>query len=173
MAAFGAEEQALRQFLTESRMMVAAATVKCAGCSFAVTGLTKSHCCVLCQRTPGKHGPRCERRLRKCKNCDYAVTMADCPHHCCKLCARGEEEHGPRCQRMEMPMSDDELDEDDAARIGEALPGEAPAQFLWPHSIATDSRGDIYVAEVSYVEVGSRQRPPREMVSLRKWRRVD
>ena len=115
MAAFGAEEHALRAFLTESRMMVAAATVKCAGCNFAVTGLTKSHCCVLCQRTPGKRGPRCERRLRKCKNCDYAVTMADCPHHCCKLCARGEEEHGPRCQRMAMPMSDDELDEDDDA----------------------------------------------------------
>ena len=57
-------------------------------------------------------------------------------------------------------------------RIGAALPGEGPDQFLWPHSIATDSRGDIYVAEVSYVEVGSRQTPAREMVSLRKWRRV-
>ena len=58
-------------------------------------------------------------------------------------------------------------------RIGAPLPGEAPQQFLWPHSIATDSRGDIYVAEVSYVEVGSRLTPPREMVSLRKWRRVN
>lgn len=57
-------------------------------------------------------------------------------------------------------------------RIGAPLPGEAPDQFLWPHSIAVDSRGDIYVAEVSYVEVGARQDPPREMVSLRKWRRV-
>ena len=57
-------------------------------------------------------------------------------------------------------------------RIGAPLPGEAPEQFLWPHAIATDSRGDVYVAEVSYVEVGSRQTPAREMVSLRKWRRV-
>ena len=57
-------------------------------------------------------------------------------------------------------------------RIGAALPGENPDQFLWPHSIATDSRGDIYVAEVSYVEVGSRLNPPREVVSLRKWARV-
>ena len=57
-------------------------------------------------------------------------------------------------------------------RIGAPLPGEEPEQFLWPHSIATDSRGDIYVAEVSYVEVGARLDPPREMVSLRKWRRV-
>jgi len=57
-------------------------------------------------------------------------------------------------------------------RVGAPLPGEAPDQFLWPHSIAVDSRGDIYVAEVSYVEVGSRLDVPREMVSLRKWRRV-
>ena len=58
-------------------------------------------------------------------------------------------------------------------RFGAALPGEAPGQFLWPHSIATDSHGDVYVAEVSYVEVGARMKPPREMVSLRKWRRTD
>ena len=57
-------------------------------------------------------------------------------------------------------------------RIGAALPGESPERFLWPHSIATDSHGDIYVAEVSYVEVGSRMKPPREVVSLRKWRRT-
>jgi DNA-binding beta-propeller fold protein YncE len=57
-------------------------------------------------------------------------------------------------------------------RFGAPLPGEAPDQFLWPHSIAVDSRGDVYVAEVSYVEVGSRLNPPREMVSLRKWRRA-
>jgi DNA-binding beta-propeller fold protein YncE len=58
-------------------------------------------------------------------------------------------------------------------RFGAPLPGERPDQFLWPHSIATDSLGDIYVAEVSYVEVGSHQNPPREMMSLRKWRRID
>ncbi|MFL2646411.1 MAG: peptidyl-alpha-hydroxyglycine alpha-amidating lyase family protein [Dehalococcoidia bacterium] len=57
-------------------------------------------------------------------------------------------------------------------RIGAPLPGEHPDQFLWPHSVAVDSHGDIYVAEVSYVEVGSKENPPREMVSLRKWQRV-
>ncbi len=57
-------------------------------------------------------------------------------------------------------------------RFGRDLPGEHPDQFLWPHSICVDSRGDVYVAEVSYTEVGRRQDPPREMVSLRKWRRV-
>jgi DNA-binding beta-propeller fold protein YncE len=57
-------------------------------------------------------------------------------------------------------------------RFGAPLPGEGWDQFLWPHSIAVDSRGDVYVAEVSYTEVGSRLAPAREMVSLRKWRRV-
>jgi DNA-binding beta-propeller fold protein YncE len=59
------------------------------------------------------------------------------------------------------------------ARFGAPLPGEAWGQFLWPHSIAVDSLGDVYVAEVSYTEVGARLPTPREMVSLRKWRRVD
>ena len=57
-------------------------------------------------------------------------------------------------------------------RIGARLPGEEPDQFLWPHSVAVDSEGSIYVADVSYVEVGSKQNPPREMVSLHKWKRV-
>jgi DNA-binding beta-propeller fold protein YncE len=58
-------------------------------------------------------------------------------------------------------------------RFGAPLPGEAWDQFLWPHSIAVDSHGDVYVAEVGYTEVGGRLNPAREMVSLRKWRRVD
>jgi DNA-binding beta-propeller fold protein YncE len=57
-------------------------------------------------------------------------------------------------------------------RFGNRLPGEGPDQFLWPHSVTVDSEGSVYVADVSYVEVGSRQKPPREMVSLHKWRRV-
>ncbi|GHJ37953.1 peptidyl-alpha-hydroxyglycine alpha-amidating lyase family protein [Streptomyces sp. TS71-3] len=57
-------------------------------------------------------------------------------------------------------------------RFGAALPGEAPDRFNWLHSIAVDSEGSVYAAEVSYVEVGSKLTPPREMVSLRKWRRV-
>ena len=58
------------------------------------------------------------------------------------------------------------------SRFGAALPGEGHDQFLWPHSIAVDSHGDVYVAEVSYTEVGSRLPIAREMTSLRKWRRV-
>ncbi|WP_241845207.1 peptidyl-alpha-hydroxyglycine alpha-amidating lyase family protein [Streptomyces silvensis] len=56
--------------------------------------------------------------------------------------------------------------------FGADLPGEGPDQFNWLHSVAVDSEGSVYAAEVSYVEVGSKLTPPRELVSLRKWRRV-
>ncbi|ONK14814.1 peptidylglycine alpha-amidating monooxygenase [Streptomyces sp. MP131-18] len=56
--------------------------------------------------------------------------------------------------------------------IGADLPGEEPDRFNWLHSVAVDSEGSVYAAEVSYVEVGSKLTPPRELVSLRKWRRT-
>ena len=55
-------------------------------------------------------------------------------------------------------------------QIGGEVPGEAPELFNWLHSIAIDSKGDLYAAEVSFCECGKHQDPhPREMVSLRKW----
>lgn len=57
-------------------------------------------------------------------------------------------------------------------RIGNQHFGEHPDQFLWPHAVTVDSQGSIYVADVSFVEVGRQLDPPREMVSLHKWRRV-
>jgi len=49
----------------------------------------------------------------------------------------------------------------------------APDQFLWPHSLAIDSHGDVYVAEVSFVEWGRHQQPVVDNpASLRKWRRA-
>jgi len=57
-------------------------------------------------------------------------------------------------------------------KFGAELPGEGPDQFNWLHSVAVDSEGSVYAAEVSYVEVGSKLTPPRELVSLRKWRRT-
>ncbi|MDA0677074.1 MAG: peptidyl-alpha-hydroxyglycine alpha-amidating lyase family protein [Chloroflexi bacterium] len=51
--------------------------------------------------------------------------------------------------------------------------GQEPNQFLWPHSVAVDSHGDVYVAEVSFVEWGRHQNPVVDNpASLRKWRRV-
>ena len=54
------------------------------------------------------------------------------------------------------------------ARLGDIGLGEAPGQFVAPHGIAVDSRGDVYVGEVSWTYMGSKLNPPREMRSLQK-----
>jgi len=54
------------------------------------------------------------------------------------------------------------------ARLGDIRGGERPDQFLAPHGIAMDSRGDLYIAEVSWAEVGRVLDPPRELRSFRK-----
>jgi DNA-binding beta-propeller fold protein YncE len=58
------------------------------------------------------------------------------------------------------------------ATLGGGLPGERPQQFSYLHSLATDSRGAVYAAEVSFINIGAHQSPPREVVSLRKWVRA-
>ena len=58
-------------------------------------------------------------------------------------------------------------------KLGNPLPGDHPDSFTFLHSVCTNSVGDIYAAEVSFVEVGVSQKPfPREMMSLRYWKRV-
>ena len=57
-------------------------------------------------------------------------------------------------------------------RIGDRFGGEGPGQFVAPHGVATDSRGDLYVAEVSFTIKGSRETPPREIRSLQKFART-
>lgn len=54
------------------------------------------------------------------------------------------------------------------ARLGHPMQGIGPGQFVAPHGLAVDSRGDIYVGEVSYAEYGRYQTPPREVRSFRK-----
>ena len=54
------------------------------------------------------------------------------------------------------------------ARLGGAHPGEEPGHFTAPHGLAVDSRGDLYVGEVSWSAYGSRLNPPRVVRSLRK-----
>jgi DNA-binding beta-propeller fold protein YncE len=58
------------------------------------------------------------------------------------------------------------------ARLGDIWPGEAPGQFIAPHGIAVDSRGDIYVSEVATSIYGRNLNPPREVQCLRKLRRI-
>ena len=57
-------------------------------------------------------------------------------------------------------------------RIGGRFPGEAPGEFIAPHGCAVDSRGDLYVAEVSWTSRGSKESPPRDIRSLQKFERV-
>jgi DNA-binding beta-propeller fold protein YncE len=53
-------------------------------------------------------------------------------------------------------------------RIGGAFAGEKPGEFVAPHGCAVDSRGALYVAEVSWTAQGSKETPPREIRSLQK-----
>lgn len=54
------------------------------------------------------------------------------------------------------------------ARLGDIRGGEGSGQFIAPHGLALDSRGDIYVGEVSWTISGQHMKPPRELRSLRK-----
>jgi DNA-binding beta-propeller fold protein YncE len=58
------------------------------------------------------------------------------------------------------------------ARIGDLHPGEAPNQFVSPHSLTGDLQGNLYVGEVSWTTLGSKLTPPRELVSFRKLAKV-
>ncbi len=58
------------------------------------------------------------------------------------------------------------------ARLGDIRAGEEPHQFLAPHGLAVDSRGDIYVGEVSWTFKGKTLSPPRELPSFRKLVRI-
>jgi hypothetical protein len=68
------------------------------------------------------------------------------------------------------------LDQDgsEVTSFGDELPGHQPGQFMEPHSIAVDSRGDVYIAEVCNSWIANLGEPPPlgEWPSLRKWRRV-
>ena len=53
-------------------------------------------------------------------------------------------------------------------RLGDSRFGEEPGQFIAPHGLAVDSRGDIYVGEVSWTTYGQSLDPPRKVRSFRK-----
>jgi DNA-binding beta-propeller fold protein YncE len=62
---------------------------------------------------------------------------------------------------------------DRIGRVGGRFAGEQPGEFIAPHGCAVDSRGDLYVAEVSWTATGKDLNPPREMRSLQKFARAD
>ncbi len=57
-------------------------------------------------------------------------------------------------------------------RFGRPEEGEGPDQFIAPHGIDVDSRGDLYVCDVGYTVRGRYMDPPREPKTLRKFARV-
>ncbi|HSB41702.1 MAG TPA: peptidyl-alpha-hydroxyglycine alpha-amidating lyase family protein [Methylomirabilota bacterium] len=59
------------------------------------------------------------------------------------------------------------------ARFGGQFPSEKPGEFIAPHGLVVDSRGDVYVGEVSYTGYGQFLKPPREMRSFQKFQRLD
>ena len=62
------------------------------------------------------------------------------------------------------------------ARFGDIKgAGNAPGQFISPHGLAVDSRGDVYVGEVSataWPQLKPDDRCPQPLHSLRKMRRL-
>lgn len=58
------------------------------------------------------------------------------------------------------------------ARLGDIRYGEAPGQFIAPHSIAVDSQGSIYVGEVSWTAYGQFLDPPRKLKTFRKLEKI-
>jgi len=54
------------------------------------------------------------------------------------------------------------------ARLGDGPESEEPGRFIAPHGVSVDSRGDIYVGEVSWTHTGSKLSPPRELRTLQK-----
>ena len=55
--------------------------------------------------------------------------------------------------------------------FGNDLPGQNPDQFVAPHGVTTDSKGNVYVGEVAWTFWFSKKdpHPLGELVSLRKW----
>jgi DNA-binding beta-propeller fold protein YncE len=57
-------------------------------------------------------------------------------------------------------------------RFGDSEEGEGPGQFIAPHGVAVDSRGDLYVGDVAYTIRGRHLTPPRYLRCFRKFRRI-
>ena len=57
------------------------------------------------------------------------------------------------------------------ARFGGQFASETPGEFIAPHGLVVDSRGDVYVGEVSYTGYGQFLDPARVMRSFQKFKR--
>ena len=58
------------------------------------------------------------------------------------------------------------------ARIGDPMLGDGPTQFIAPHGFGVDSKGNLYVGEVSHTVYGRRMDPPQTFRCFRKLKLV-
>ena len=58
------------------------------------------------------------------------------------------------------------------ARLGSTVQGDGPGEFNAIHGCATDSAGNLLIAEVSYTMRGRREDPPRTYKGFRRLKRV-
>ena len=61
----------------------------------------------------------------------------------------------------------------DRSRLGVESYGPGVGRFYSPHGISVDSKGNIYVAEVSYSDYGQFLNPKRELRSLQKLSKIN
>ena len=60
------------------------------------------------------------------------------------------------------------------ARLGDPMIGDEPTQFIAPHGFDVDSKGNLYVGEVSFTVYGNRKfNPPRTFKAFRRLERVN
>ena len=64
-----------------------------------------------------------------------------------------------------------DLDGNRVCVFGAPEEGEGAGKFIAPHGIAVDSKGDVYVGEVSFTIRGRHLDPPKELQSLTKYTR--
>ena len=125
-------------FLSESRILAQRAKLcQHTGCAFLCTGIASKFCCKLCAKSPGKHGPKCEKKLLPCSSpgCTFAVTGVS-DTHCCKMCAYGKG-HGPNCwclaaeevacEEVESAGTDAEVSDDQPSGTGLEDPPSTPS----------------------------------------------
>jgi len=153
-------------FLSDSRILAEKAKrCKNSNCAYLCTGLTPSHCCKLCARTAGEHGPKCQKRLLACGSpgCAYAITGL-APAHCCKMCASGSGMHGPNCWHLAVPTRDTDAFTDKENGTQQADAGDFEAREC-AHAGDFEARECAPVGAAAWTEdrAGSSSPPAAEM----------
>jgi hypothetical protein len=90
------------------------------------------------------------------------------------LWAAGSSELGPiwDCPGMGPRVSIYTLDGQLQAKLCDNGVGEGSGQMIAPHGISVDSEQNIYVGEVSWIMMGSRLKPPRQVRNIQKLAKV-